>query len=97
MQIKISNHAVEWFKDEMFLTTGDTVRFFVRYGGSSPLHEGFSLGMNKEEPMDPGVEYQKDGITFFIEERDLWYFKDHDLVVDVDENKDGPVYSYEKE
>ncbi|WP_144462341.1 HesB/YadR/YfhF family protein [Siminovitchia fortis] len=97
MQIKISDHAMEWFKDEMFLEKGDNVRFFVRYGGSSPLQEGFSLGMNKEEPMDPGVEYNKDGITFFIEERDLWYFKDHDLIVNVDENSDGPTYSYEKE
>ncbi len=96
MQIKLTDHAAEWFKDEMLLKTGDSVRFFVRYGGTSPLQEGFSLGMNKEEPMDPGVEYTKDGILFFIEASDIWYFQDHDLIVDVDEKGDGPIYSYEK-
>ncbi|GIN21190.1 MAG TPA: hypothetical protein DEO65_06775 [Bacillus bacterium] len=96
MQIKLTDHAAEWFKDEMLLKTGDSVRFFVRYGGTSPLQEGFSLGMNKEEPMDPGVEYTKNGILFFIEASDIWYFQDHDLIVDVDEKSDGPIYSYEK-
>ncbi|RST73015.1 hypothetical protein D4T97_014100 [Siminovitchia acidinfaciens] len=96
MQIKLSDRAVEWFKDELLLEKGDTVRFFVRYGGSSPLQEGFSLGMNKEDPMDPGITLNKDGVTFFIEERDIWYFQDHNLIVNYDEKTDGPVYSYEK-
>lgn len=96
MEIKVTDRAVEWFEGEMLLGEGDTVRFFVRYGGSSPLHEGFSLGMNKEEPMDPAVKFNKDGITFFIEERDLWFFQDHNLSVDVDDQTDGPIYSYDK-
>lgn len=96
MHIKISDHAIDWFKDELSLRNGDTVRFFVRYGGSSPIQEGFSLGLNKEEPMDPGVILNKDGVTFFIEERDIWYFKDYNLIVDFDEDTDGPVYSYKK-
>lgn len=96
MEIKLTNRAIEWFKEEMYLASGDSVRFFVRYGGSSPLQEGFSLGVNKEDPIDPSIVNQKEGITFFIEERDLWFFQNHDLIVDIDERSEGPVYSYEK-
>ena len=96
MQIKITDSASRWFKEEMDIKKGDAIRFYVRYGGSSPLHEGFSLGLNKEEPMDPGATYELDGCTYFIEERDMWYFSNHDLLVDYDKESDGPVYSYEK-
>lgn len=95
MEIKITDKAVQWFKQEMELIEGDYIRFFVRYGGSSPLHEGFSLGMNKEEPMDPAVIVNKDGCRYFIEERDIWYFNGHNLLVDYDEKTDGPIYRYE--
>ncbi|MFD1706639.1 HesB/YadR/YfhF family protein [Siminovitchia sediminis] len=96
MEIKVTDRALEWFQDEMFLEKGESVRFYARYGGSSPLQEGFSLGMNKEEPMDPGVVQNKDGYTFFIEEHDLWYFKEHDLIVDYDEKMDEIAYRYEQ-
>ncbi|MCJ7841253.1 HesB/YadR/YfhF family protein [Lederbergia sp. NSJ-179] len=95
MKIQLTDRAADWFESEMHLHTDDYVRFYVRYGGSSPVQQGFSLGVNKEEPMDPGVEMNKNGITYFIEARDIWYFDGHDLVVDYNEKQDEPNYQYQ--
>lgn len=94
MNIHFTDTALQWFKEEMHLTTGDFVRFYVRYGGASPIQEGFSLGFNKEEPIEVGIKEIHDGVVFYVEEKDLWYFKNYDLYVDYDQRADGPVYEY---
>ena len=94
MNIILSDQAMDWFKEEMEAHSGDTIRFYARYGGSSPLHEGFSLGVTKEEPMEPSVKFTNQGILFYIEERDVWYFDGHDLHVDVDPKLQELAYSY---
>lgn len=80
----------------MEATKGDYIRFYARYGGSSPFHEAFSLGMNREEPHDIGVETVEDGIHFYIENDDLWFFNEHDLHVKVDSTLDELKYEYTK-
>lgn len=96
MQIHLTDKAAEWFHNEMFLEKGDYVRFYVRYGGSSPIQHGFSLGVNKETPIDVGVLHERNGIKYFIETRDTWYFDGHDLYVDYNEKLDEPSYEYKK-
>nr|WP_093269612.1 HesB/YadR/YfhF family protein [Psychrobacillus sp. OK032] len=96
MKIFISKDALTWFQDEMEATNGDTIRFYARYGGSSPIQQGFSLGMTKDKPVEPVVTVTNEGILFFIEERDEWYFDGHDLYVDVDHQLDELAYSYKK-
>ena len=87
MNIALTDEALQWFKQEMEVESGDTIRFYARYGGSSPFHEGFSLGMTREEPIAIGVIY-------YIDEKDLWFFNDHNLHVDVDASKDELQYDY---
>lgn len=96
MKIHISKDALNWFKNEMLVEEGEYVRFYVRYGGSSPLHDSFSLGVNKEEPIDAGNEIELDNRTFFVEERDIWYFDGHDLFVEYDKEREEPIYEYKK-
>ncbi|HEY4553030.1 MAG TPA: HesB/YadR/YfhF family protein [Bacillaceae bacterium] len=96
MNIHFTDEALQWFQKEMDLQKGDSIRFYVRYGGSSPIQEGFSLGLNKEAPMETGAEKEQEGILFFVEERDLWYFDGYDLHVGYDEKRDEPVYDYHK-
>lgn len=96
MEIRITDEAVKWFQDEMFLKNGDSVRFFAKYGGSSPVQQGFSLGISKESPSDPVVTTEHKGILFYIEEKDLWYFDQHNLLVDYDKELDEPIYEYKK-
>ena len=96
MEILLTDKASDWFQAEMFLKKGDFVRFFVRYGGASTIQEGYSLGVNKEEPLEVGVKHVQEGIIYFIEDRDTWYFDGYNLQVDYDELTDGPVYTYKK-
>lgn len=96
MKIVLTNEAMDWFKKEMEVEIGDMIRFYARYGGSSKFHEGFSLGMNREEPHEIGVETEIEGIRFYIEKNDEWFFNDHDLHVAVNEKLAELEYSYMK-
>jgi len=94
MKLIVENAAVEWFKNEINVKEGDAIRFFVRYGGSSPIQDGFSLAFYDEQPIDAGVFKIIEGINFFVEKEDLWYFKEYDLVVDSDPVNDELVFKY---
>ena len=96
MNIILSGEAINWFTVEMEAVPGDAIRFFARYGGSSPLHTGFSLGVTKEEPDEIAIKTKHDGILYYIESRDKWFFLNHDLHVNVDSRLDELVYTYEK-
>ena len=96
MDIQLSKEAVQWFQDEMLIKEGDHVRFFVRYGGSSPIQDGFSLGVSKDDPIEAAVTKEEDGITFYVEEKDVWYFDGHDLEVAYSDKSEGPSYDYTK-
>ncbi|WP_102346620.1 HesB/YadR/YfhF family protein [Bacillus sp. Marseille-P3661] len=94
MQLMITKPALEWYKREMELANGDYVRFFARYGGSSPLQKGFSLGMSMDMPKEPEVQVKNEGITFFIEREDLWYFDKHNLTVIYNDTIDEIEFQY---
>lgn len=96
LEIILSNEALLWFTEEMETVPGDAIRFFARYGGSSPLHAGFSLGVTKEQPDEVEVETEHEQVRFYIETRDKWYFDNHNLLVNVDPQQNELVYSYEK-
>ncbi len=96
MKIVLTDAAINWFQKEMEVQQGDYVRFYARYGGSSPFHEGFSLGMNREFPHEIGVDTVVEGIHYYIERNDEWFFNEHDLYVSVDEQLDELAYEYKK-
>ncbi len=96
MQINISDDALDWFKEEMEVTQGEAVRFFVRYGGSSKLQPGFSLGVTKDQPQEIGAQVEQDQVTYFIEKSDIWYFDGHNLEVSVNDDLHELDYSYAK-
>jgi uncharacterized protein YneR len=96
MKIHITNEAAAWYKKELGLSKGDYVRFFARYGGCSTVQSGFSLGISTDEPIDIGTKSEVDGINFYIEEKDLWFFDDHDLTIEYKETYEEPVFQYNK-
>ncbi|GAA5416043.1 hypothetical protein Pryu01_01075 [Paraliobacillus ryukyuensis] len=76
MELSITQPAANWFISEMDLSEGDFVRFFVRYGGHGGVHKGFSLGISTNNtPNDPATQVVKQGITFYVEKSDAWYFE----------------------
>lgn len=94
MKITVLDNAHQWFKNELEIAPGGYVHFFGKYGGSTNVHTGFSTGMSLEEPTKTLVELNKDGITYYVNENDEWFFSNYDLTVDYDKNKDEPVYTF---
>ncbi|SDB82512.1 Uncharacterized protein YneR [Pelagirhabdus alkalitolerans] len=89
MEITFTQPAIKWFKNEMDLEEGDYLRFFVRYGGHSSIQPGFSLGISmQDEPYEPLAKREIDGIIFFIEKKDQWYFKNNRLHVKYSRKRD---------
>ncbi|WP_462406816.1 HesB/YadR/YfhF family protein [Gracilibacillus sp. Marseille-QA3620] len=96
MKIIIDEQSVAWYREELDLGDGDSIRFFPRYGGYSPIQSGFSLGISPEPAKEAKALTEKGGLSFFVEEDDLWYFDGHDLEVQFDEKKAEPAFHYHK-
>ncbi|WP_332694656.1 HesB/YadR/YfhF family protein [Halalkalibacter lacteus] len=98
MNIQITKPALQWFKDELDIKEeGEYIRFFARYGGCGSIQSGFSLGVSQEQPSIIGSQEVVDGITFFIEEEDLWYFKGLDLKVKYSRKNEEIEFVYEEQ
>lgn len=97
MIIKVSNDAINWFKEEVGLTAGKAVRFYPQIYGTSPVQEGFALAFTIEDkPSKVTINTEVEGITLFVEETDLWFFNGHDLYVEYNGAIDELEYKYEK-
>jgi len=95
MNIIVNDLAAAWYKEEMLLNKGDYVRFFARYGGCSTVQQGFSLGVSKENKTHTiGVKTIVQDITFYIDEKDIWYFDGKDLLVEFNEKANEPEFIY---
>ncbi|MCF8566240.1 HesB/YadR/YfhF family protein [Alicyclobacillus tolerans] len=93
MNLTLTDSAVNWFLHELNLHPGDSMRFFVKYGGDSSIQPGFSLGMCQETPENVAVSTHKDGVVFFIRDDDVWYFEGKNLTVDFKSEDDDLVYA----
>ncbi|WP_237690766.1 HesB/YadR/YfhF family protein [Paenibacillus caui] len=92
--IHVAEDAAEWYKKELNLAEGEAVRFYARYSAGGHIHPGFSLGIDVQEPKTPGVSTVVKGITFYMEEQDLWYLEGYDLKVVYDQETDDIRYEY---
>lgn len=92
MKIRMSDQVFQWYKEELSLTKGDFIRFYIRYGGLNSFIKGFSLGMDKDTPEQTHTKIEKDGITFFIEDSDTWYFDDKDLLIEFNNQSGEPEF-----
>lgn len=96
MEMFVSKDAAAWYKNELHLQQGDAIRFFVQYGGCSTVQKGLSLGIRKDLPVNPAAQTTENGVTFFVEEDDEWYFDGHNLSVVYEPNAEAPNFQYEK-
>ncbi|MBD2872180.1 HesB/YadR/YfhF family protein [Paenibacillus arenilitoris] len=85
MKIRVEQPAARWYKTEMGLSDGDSVRVYVRLGGCGSVHPGLSLGVIKDTPMRVGVSEVVEGVTFYMEEDNLWYLDGKSLRISFDE------------
>ncbi|WP_138860091.1 HesB/YadR/YfhF family protein [Exiguobacterium mexicanum] len=83
MKINVTEEALQFFKDEMEVEAGQTVRLFAKYGGSTDLTHGFSVGVITEDIDNATVETEADGIRFVVAEQDEWLFQGQDVNVEI--------------
>ncbi|WP_020008256.1 iron-sulfur cluster biosynthesis family protein [Salinicoccus albus] len=84
--LNVTDNAVKWMKEEFEPEANQGVNISVKYGGETQLKQGFSPALAVESIPDDSKIFDYDGINIFIKESDLWYFKDSELKVDVDDN-----------
>lgn len=96
MKLTITSKAQTWFKQELELAKGQGIKFYGKVYGKTQVHDGFSVGMAVDTPESPLIEETVNGMLFFVEEADEWFFKGYDLVVDYDEELDEPKYEFIK-
>lgn len=98
MELHITDSAAKWFKEEIEFEQGDMVKFYPKFYGKSPVQECYSLGFTRDgDPSDIAVKKEAEGIIFYIERDDLWYFDGHNLHVNYNEKIDELEYEYKKE
>ena len=85
MKLTIDEKSQAWFEEEMGVSKERGVRFLGKVYGCSPIHEGFSLAVEVDTPNNPFVSVEKNGIIYFVETGDEWFFQGHDLDVVFDE------------
>lgn len=94
MNLTITPEALAWFKREIDLEADMGIKFFGKVYGSTQVHDGFSIGMSVDRPENTLSENEIDGILFFTEKADDWFFKGYDLTVGYDEKLDEPKYIF---
>lgn len=96
MKIEITDSAKDWFENEVGLEKGNGVRFMGKVYGKTEVHEGFSVGMEVTQPVDVLVKTTVNGVTYFIDKNDEWFFNGYDLQVSFDKKRDEPIYHFNK-
>ncbi|MEN1969971.1 hypothetical protein WMZ97_18075 [Lentibacillus sp. N15] len=94
MNLHVTKEAAEWYKQEFDINQSAHLRYYVRYGFGGHI-PGFSLGVRIDNPNEIHASSLVDGITFFIETADAWYFEAVDLRVQWNKQKQEPEFIYD--
>ncbi|MBM7563243.1 HesB/YadR/YfhF family protein [Paenibacillus sacheonensis] len=81
MKLSVEQTAAQWYIRELELSDGDHLRIFVRLGGSGSVQPGYSLGIMKDIPRNPGLKDVVEGITFYMESDNLWFLDNKQLLI----------------
>lgn len=88
MKLNITEEAANWYIKEMDLTDGDSLKFFGKVYGKN----GFSIALAVMKATRPEASTTINGVTFYVERADAWFFEGHDLSVTLDSKLKEPNY-----
>lgn len=88
MKLTVSKEAAQWYIKEMDLNPGDNIKFFGKVYGK----DGFSFAIAKMEPSRPEVQIEVEGINFYVEKSDAWFFSEQDFEVVIDQELNEPTF-----
>lgn len=84
MLISIDEKALIWFTDEFGINRPFYIRMFPQYAGFGEKHKGYSLGFSIETPANAKYTKEINGVTFYYEENDAWFFNDIETCLSID-------------
>ncbi len=94
MFISIDEKATTWFNKEFEMKT---VRMFPQYAGFGEKHKGFSLAFSAETPTNAEFTKEVNGITFFVEGNDVWFFEDTQTYFSINDLSDEIQITFKDE
>lgn len=95
MKITISPAATAWFKQEFTLTVQQGIHLFGKVYGSTPVHDGFSVGIELAPLPETTLGLsQQAGLNVFTTKDDAWFFNGYDLKIDFDTALAEPTYNF---
>lgn len=94
MFISIDERAATWFTKEFEFHKPFCIRMFPQYAGFGIKHKGFSLAFSAEAPVHAGYSNEINGITFFVEVNDIWFFEDTETSLTIDDRLDEIMVKY---
>lgn len=91
MYLTITPGAARWYREEMELEPGDKLKFFGKVYGKL---NGFSFGIALMDPQEEMVASQEiDGIIYYVDRGDEWFFNSDDLLIDLDPDTQEPRFN----
>lgn len=93
-KIRISQAAINFYKNDMNVPEDKGVRIKGKVYGSTNAHENYSVGIEIAKPKKPVVLTEENGLTVFVERGDQWFVEGLDLEIDYDAEADLPTYFF---
>lgn len=93
MILEVSPAAAKWYRKELHLKDGDYIKFFGKVYGT---RDGFSFTLHVMEPTNAYEIITVEGLNFYIEKNDAWFFDEIKLRVDLDDHYKEPTFYTEK-
>ena len=97
MLISIDDKATTWFTKEFDINKPFSIRMFPQYAGFGQKHKGYSLAFSAETPTNLGYTQEINGITFFVEGNDVWFFEDAETFLTADDSLDEIQISFKED
>ncbi|MBT2691261.1 hypothetical protein J7I93_24300 [Bacillus sp. ISL-47] len=72
--ISIDDKAFKWFENEFQSAKPFSIRLYPQYAGFGEKNKGYSLAFSLEDPTICCEKQERDGITFYVESNDKWFF-----------------------
>lgn len=97
MLISIDEKAASWFKKEFDFNRPFSIRMYPQYAGFGQKNKGYSLAFSAETPSNAGFTTLLNGITFYVEGNDIWFFESTETYLSVDEFLDELQVDFREE
>ena len=80
VELVVTPSALACFKKEWGFKNGESYRVFVRYVSGAEVP--FAFGIMRDAPLDAAATVSEEGLTFFLESKDVWFLEGKSLFID---------------